>query len=163
VCACLGSRARQAAMAGAIAPDSSSCNALSDRVLQGPLRPVPRPQSGSGRPRERPPSLRRPFKLFFYHHRINSTIVSHRCRCRCCRPQGAHLSLITVAHNSSHRSLCLCDATYGIWRGALSDAFGVRACRAHGLRPRHQKQYVLYKIQYIIRIIQDTWPFPVYY
>jgi hypothetical protein len=65
VCACLGSRARQAAMAGAIAPDSSLCNALSDHVLQGPLRPVTRPPCGSGRPCERPPSLRRPFKRFF--------------------------------------------------------------------------------------------------
>jgi hypothetical protein len=42
VCACLGSRARQAAMAVAIAPDSSPCNALSDHILQGPLRPVTR-------------------------------------------------------------------------------------------------------------------------
>jgi hypothetical protein len=64
VCACLGSRARQAAMGGAIAPDSSPCHVLSDCVLQGPLRPVTRPQCGSGRPCERPPSLRRPFKRF---------------------------------------------------------------------------------------------------
>jgi hypothetical protein len=62
VCACLGSRARQAAMAGAIAPDLSPYNALSECVFLGPLRPVTRPQCGSGRPCERPPSLRRPFK-----------------------------------------------------------------------------------------------------
>jgi hypothetical protein len=46
-------------MAGAIAPDSSPCDALSNNVLQGPLRPVNRPQSRSGRHREKPPSLRR--------------------------------------------------------------------------------------------------------
>jgi hypothetical protein len=32
-------------MAGAIAPDSSPCDALVDSVLQGPLRLVTRPQS----------------------------------------------------------------------------------------------------------------------
>jgi hypothetical protein len=41
----LDSRARQAATAGAIAPDSSPCDALLNSVLQGPLRPVNRPLS----------------------------------------------------------------------------------------------------------------------
>jgi hypothetical protein len=48
-----------------IAPDSSPCNAPSDSVLQGPLRPVTRHVHSPGRgglTKERPPSLRRSFK-----------------------------------------------------------------------------------------------------
>jgi hypothetical protein len=65
-------------MASAITPGSSPCGTLSDFVLQGPLRPVIRPQSRSARPRERPASLRRSFKRFLFDFFLTLPKLTHR-------------------------------------------------------------------------------------